>query len=283
MMCALLFIAALVKALGRLLLQLFQSCNTAAEPHNCSAFGVSPTTDTEAVITRALSAEDVILVHAWESYFCGCDNLLQVPAKLVMSTARRVFCCELDGYGDVDPCGMHCMLTGLGFTSLPFHLSAAQDTADKRWAHPKWIDALHSVGQVVAYSIVAPMVRRILADCNYVSGAAFSIAIIGDSTTAYCSDLARPPMASTRREVSTLIKEAVGNDDLYIRLFSSSGSSFSKKWDFHKQMNEVISSESRDWGYDAIVLIGGWNSVAEETSEASQLTIRKQFNYWIMK
>ena len=211
----------------------------------------------------------------------GADDFF--AGTIVHNDKRRVFCCELEGYGDVDPCGIVDMLTGMGLMCLPFRLSASQDTVEKRENHKKWMDRDHPIAQVVAYSIVAPMVRCILSSCNYKPGSEFSVAVIGDSTTAYCFDKAYGGMESTKQELSRLVTEALKNELIFAGFFSVTSSSFSGWGNFLWQMKNVIAQENtQKFKYDAMLIIGGWNSSDDETKPASRVAIRDGLNEWIL-
>ena len=199
------------------------------------------------------------------------------------STTRKIFCCQLNVYEFLDNFKLERMMTRMGIEKIKFSLPKAYSTNFLRNKSPLWFDKNHPHASVVADDIVVPMVKQILKQHNYVigSGKKFSVAIIGDSTTAYCFDRRfNEPGSCMKWQLSEMVKTALGTDDIYVAFFSSSGASFCGSHGFLAQTLWVVQNEKIHGCYDALALIGGWNSKAIETTTPVRLEILSKLRQW---
>ena len=193
---------------------------------------------------------------------------------------KRVFYCDLDAHEFFDPAGIGNMLSTMGHTLVKFLLPAMYGTnALRDTARSAWFDVDHPRGPVVAVDVVAPLVRQIVAQQELPHGKARSIAIIGDSTTAYCLDRAGTE-SITSAQLVELVHAELGFDDVFIKFYSVSGKSFFRRSGFLDQIQNVIYDE-RNEPYTTLLLVGGWNSSEEDTTPESVLEISHCFQAWL--
>lgn len=196
---------------------------------------------------------------------------------------KKIYCSQLNVHGFLDQFNLERMLTRMGINVLKFTLPKAFSTAFLRDKSSVWFDEYHPHASVVVEDVVLPMVHQVLKDHTYVigSGKKISIAVIGDSTTAYCFDRRSNAVGGCEKwQLSSMIQEALGTTDVYVGFFSSSGSSFCS-WDgFLAQTESVIRNEASFGCYDALVIVGGWNSGAVETTSPARRQIFSTLRNW---
>jgi hypothetical protein len=183
---------------------------------------------------------------------------------------ENIYFAELEGNGDHDDFHLGEAFEKVGMTMLPYSLPLKYRTPSKRRANVYrkngvWYDEDHAKAAHVSMCIVSPIVRSLLKTRGHVKGEPISIAVIGDSTTAYCFDRARDV---TDKHLSSMVTGQLamtGHTDVTVDFFSSSGTSFSGWRGFFSQISDVNDAE-RYWGckYDCLLLIGGWNASEDE-------------------
>ncbi len=133
-------------------------------------------------------------------------------------------------------------LREFGWTPLPFLVSTA--FANRRARNERWHDADHPRAAEAA-DIVGDLLRFAQLPAQS------SVLVIGDSTTAFCYDRkfdARPG------ELARVVEANAG----VIPFFQAvSGSHFGSYNGSFLQQTDL--SAQRQWRYDAVLLIGGWN------------------------
>ena len=194
---------------------------------------------------------------------------------------KHLFLCEQKVYDFEDKHGVGKSLFEAGVAKVRFFLPDVYNTTAKRIDSPDWYDQYHPRAAVVATYIVAPMVRQVLASCNYTAGTQFSIAIVGDSTTAWCCERGPVETRSTRWDLADLIAEELDNNLVTVFLYSITGTGFQNNG-IIGQLENVKWLESRhDLNFSAVLVIGGWNSVPEDARPNGITKILNSFDAWI--
>ena len=182
----------------------------------------------------------------------------------------NIYFAELEGNGYHDVFHLGEAFEKIGMTMLPYIVPLKYRTPFLRRANAYrkngvWYDEYHAKAAHVSMCIVSPIVRSLLKTRVHVKGEPISIAVIGDSTTAYCFDRA---CDVTDKHLSSMVTGQLamtGHTDVTVDFFSSSSTSFSGWRGFFSQISDVNDAE-RYWGckYDCLLLIGGWNASEDE-------------------
>ena len=189
---------------------------------------------------------------------------VQKPQRELYPYGDKVFFCELEGYGYKDHYDLATIFESVGMTRLPFKLPNGFRNAKLRARSPHWFDVEHAKAGVVAKFIVAPIVHKLLKKLERNNEEPIYIAVIGDSTTAYCYDRA---YEVSYHELSVMVEEKLqqtGHINVRVDFFARSGSFFSGTRGFFSQIRDVLGVERQYGKYDALLLIGGWNAQASE-------------------
>ena len=199
--------------------------------------------------------------------------------------SKKIYCSQLTVHEFLDKFMLERMLARMGVNVLKFSLPKMFTTGLLRDKSPAWFDEYHPHASIVVRDIVVPMVRQILVDHGYVAGSGqkFSVAVIGDSTTAYCFDRKSNEVGGCEKwQLSKMVQEAMGTTDVYVGFFSSSGSSFCGPYGFLAQTASVVENEASFGCYDALLIVGGWNSRAVETSAPVRRDIFINLRKWAL-
>ena len=204
----------------------------------------------------------------------------EVVKAMEEKSIKQVFYCSLDAYEFFDPAGIGNMLNLMGHTLVKFCLPLIYSTnALRDTARNAWFDVDHPRAPIVAVDVIAPLVRQIVAQQELPHGKARSIAIIGDSTTAYCLDRAGTE-SITSSQLVELVHAELGLDDIFIKFYSVSGKSFFRRNGFLDQIQRVV-YDVRNESYTTLLLVGGWNASEEDTTPESVLEISHGFQAWL--
>lgn len=185
--------------------------------------------------------------------------------KILFPYGKNVFFCELSVCDYYDNYNLTKIFESIGMTRLKFRLPYKFNKREDRNKSHEWVDTNHAKADVVADSIVTPLVDQLLTKFGWNNQNLINIAVIGDSTTAHCYDTTHEV---TYPELSIKVKESlniIGRNNVRVDFFASTGSSFSGKNCFFSQIHDVLNTEIKYKGkYDCLLLIGGWNACASE-------------------
>ena len=149
-----------------------------------------------------------------------------------------------------------------------------------------WYDINHPCAYVAGYHILGPMLKSILLQCNNCS----RIALIGDSTTAYCHQIKSENIKTLIDAAHTYLEDhKINKVNIHTYAYSGSSNDYSTSYchyhqpyngryfygrygSFSHQLREIQHNISTGQTYDAILIIGGWNNEIGYTNRNIQIT-----------
>ena len=127
-----------------------------------------------------------------------------------------------------------------------------------------WYDQNHATGFVVGFNIMGPLVESVISSLNLSPQTLLRIAVIGDSTTAYCTKRWKTSESEAQLRRQGLQKYLdiadLADFNVTVKYYSVSGSRLDRRLGgFLHQLGCVLADHS-DHPFDALIMIGGWNN-----------------------